>query len=118
MVRRDHGRRGGERGGRLDHDDEDEEEEETDALREATGAEDGDATIRRSRFRGDDKNAVAVSDARPSEDTAPLRRQVSLPKRAEGDDASEDMGGEMLTIPIPPDSVEDDPRDRRAEISA
>lgn len=105
-------------GGRLNHDDEDEEEEETDALREATGAEDGDATIRRSRFRGDDVNAVAASDARPSEDTAPLRRQVSLPKRAEGDDASEDMGGEMLTIPIPPDSMEDDPRDRRAEISA
>jgi hypothetical protein len=108
-------------GGRLDPDDDEEEDEDEDAPCEViTGAEDGDAKGRRVRSRSrekkDETNAVPAAGAAgaSSEDTAPLRRQVSLPKRAEGDDASEDMDGEMLTIPIPPESVEEDPRDRRA----
>ena len=106
-------------GGRLDPDDDDDEDEDEDAPCEViAGAEESsDAKGRRVRSRSqkekkDETNAVAAAGAAgaSSEDTAPLRRQVSLPKRAEGDDASEDMGGEMLTIPIPPESVEEDPR--------
>jgi len=92
-------------GGRLADPEEEEEEEEDERLklREGEGALGGP---------GGDAEAIAAAAPPPagaeSRDTTPLRRQVSLPKRvSREDDASEDMDLEMLTIPIPPDSVED-----------
>jgi hypothetical protein len=92
-------------GGRLADPEEEEEEEEEERLklREGEGALGGP---------GGDGEAIAAAAPPPagaeSRDTTPLRRQVSLPKRvSREDDASEDTDLEMLTIPIPPDSVED-----------
>ena len=92
-------------GGRLADPEEEEEEEEDERLklREGEGALGGP---------GGDAEAIAAAAPPPagaeSRDTTPLRRQVSLPKRvSREDDASEDTDLEMLTIPIPPDSVED-----------
>ena len=92
-------------GGRLADPEEEEEEEEDERLklREGKGALGGP---------GGDAEAIAAAAPPPagaeSRDTTPLRRQVSLPKRvSREDDASEDTDLEMLTIPIPPDSVED-----------
>ena len=92
-------------GGRLADPEEEEEEEEDERLklREGEGALGGP---------GGDGEAIAAAAPPPagaeSRDTTPLRRQVSLPKRvSREDDASEDTDLEMLTIPIPPDSVED-----------
>ena len=93
-------------GGRLADPEEEEQEEEEDErlkLREGERA-----------LGGPGGDAEAIAAAAPpragaeSRDTAPLRRQVSLPKRvSREDDVSEDTDLEMLTIPIPPDSVED-----------
>ena len=111
-------------GGRLDLDEEEEEEEEvceknvssTAIAANDRGGPDDRAT---SVARGDAERGAAAPAFPPAgaesygdqSDAAPLRRRVSLPKSVSvgvDDDASEDVGGEMLTIPIPPDSVEDD----------
>ena len=104
MVRRGPSRENG--GGRLADPEEEEQEEEEDErlkLREGERA-----------LGGPGGDAEAIAAAAPpragaeSRDTAPLRRQVSLPKRvSREDDVSEDTDLEMLTIPIPPDSVEE-----------
>ena len=111
-------------GGRLDLDEEEEEEEEVCeknvsstaiAANDRSGPDDRVTSV----ARGDAERGAAAPAFPPAgaesygdqSDAAPLRRRVSLPKSVSvgvDDDASEDVGGEMLTIPIPPDSVEDD----------